>query len=410
MTYASLHQQSDRRLSKNNAVRLMETYMIAFLAGVNTSEWERSYVEQFREDVKSTYTYWPHFEELLHDTLKEVMPLGRDFTFSDITRILEIVSERVGRRTEEGNCQDLQKRLIHMEEAPGTGRVRLRDFYSSYLNNGSWQFQESVGYLRHLGVLDESDPAVARVIIPNYRNMQANCLNVSSFYDLCCIDACEAWMEHMESKIQAPHATPEVIISIVSELPSAHLPANRTLSAALVEKLQDVAEHHGGWVPLHGRLFAQWMHFAYPRECPYPRPPGTAESFSSSEWFEESGTGKSMSPDQMRDYIESGVSTSASAAASGRDEVEDEEGLCSAQMWVMEEQLVDAVNGPATSPPASRSKVGIARKTLLFCAFAAVVLSSLLAMRRSMLQAATALMTTDSLEPWWAKLASSKDK
>ncbi|OLP24478.1 hypothetical protein AK812_SmicGene48940, partial [Symbiodinium microadriaticum] len=23
--------------------------------------------------------------------------------------------------------------------------------------------------------------------------------------------------------------------------------------------------------PLHGRLFAQWMHYAFPHECPYPQ-------------------------------------------------------------------------------------------------------------------------------------------
>merc|ERR1712203_151284 len=31
------------------------------------------------------------------------------------------------------------------------------------------------------------------------------------------------------------------------------------------------ATRHGGHVPIHGRLFAQWMHFAFPLECPYPQ-------------------------------------------------------------------------------------------------------------------------------------------
>ena len=34
--------------------------------------------------------------------------------------------------------------------------------------------------------------------------------------------------------------------------------------------MEQVASHHGGKVPLHGRLFAQWLHHAFPRECPYP--------------------------------------------------------------------------------------------------------------------------------------------
>ena len=28
---------------------------------------------------------------------------------------------------------------------------------------------------------------------------------------------------------------------------------------------------NGGEVPLHGLLFAQWLHYAFPNECPHPR-------------------------------------------------------------------------------------------------------------------------------------------
>merc|ERR1719410_1132043 len=38
----------------------------------------------------------------------------------------------------------------------------------------------------------------------------------------------------------------------------------------LVKKLAYIANRHGNAVPLHGRLFAQWLHFAFPHECPYP--------------------------------------------------------------------------------------------------------------------------------------------
>merc|ERR1719510_1271716 len=44
----------------------------------------------------------------------------------------------------------------------------------------------------------------------------------------------------------------------------------RPLPASLVAKLSGIAAHNGGAVPLHGRLFTQWLHFAFPHECPYP--------------------------------------------------------------------------------------------------------------------------------------------
>merc|ERR1719160_744650 len=35
-------------------------------------------------------------------------------------------------------------------------------------------------------------------------------------------------------------------------------------------QLAEIASLHDGQVPIHGRLFAQWLHFVFPHECPYP--------------------------------------------------------------------------------------------------------------------------------------------
>ena len=37
-----------------------------------------------------------------------------------------------------------------------------------------------------------------------------------------------------------------------------------------------IASHQGGKIPLHGRLFAQWMHHVYPRDYAYPHLSGTS--------------------------------------------------------------------------------------------------------------------------------------
>merc|ERR1740121_1857288 len=39
-------------------------------------------------------------------------------------------------------------------------------------------------------------------------------------------------------------------------------------------QLEEIASAHGGQVPIHGRLFAQWLHYAFPRECPFPHKAG----------------------------------------------------------------------------------------------------------------------------------------
>merc|ERR1719293_535936 len=67
--------------------------------------------------------------------------------------------------------------------------------------------------------------------------------------------------------------------------------APRNLSSALVARLEEIAQHHGGLVPLHGRLFAQWLHHAYPRECPFPHVAGAVEPMYPEEWAQRMGGG-----------------------------------------------------------------------------------------------------------------------
>merc|ERR1719183_822705 len=172
-------------------------------------------------------------------------------------------------------------------EIPGTGRVALSDFYAPALQNSTWNFVESVPYLRQLGALDESNPQQPAVIIPNYLNAPTNCVASSKFYSVCCIDQCEDLLGTLENKIAAPDATPARILEIVSALSSDTVQAPRSLPASLAQRLEDIAAHHGGLVPLHGRLFAQWLHHAYPRECPFPHVSGTTNPLTQEQWLEQ---------------------------------------------------------------------------------------------------------------------------
>jgi len=65
--------------------------------------------------------------------------------------------------------------------------------------------------------------------------------------------------------------------------------APRNLSVYLATRLEDIAKYHAGTVPVHGRLFAQWMHHAYPLECPFPHVAGSTQAISQHEWIERYG-------------------------------------------------------------------------------------------------------------------------
>merc|ERR1719183_3340908 len=60
-----------------------------------------------------------------------------------------------------------------------------------------------------------------------------------------------------------------------------------TLSPALRAQLQEVANLHRGFVPLHGRLFAQFLHYVFPQDCPFPHKAGTVASVSPLEYGDD---------------------------------------------------------------------------------------------------------------------------
>merc|ERR1719407_472414 len=109
----------------------------------------------------------------------------------------------------------------------GAGRVRISDFYKKALNEGKWQFSESVDYLRQLGALDESDPSNPRVIIPNYISGPSNCVASSAYYSVCCLDECESILGRLEQTIAAPEAKPSTILNLIPMIASATMPSNR---------------------------------------------------------------------------------------------------------------------------------------------------------------------------------------
>merc|ERR1719169_222063 len=56
------------------------------------------------------------------------------------------------------------------------------------------------------------------------------------------------------------------------------------LNKNMISQLEQVAKNHGGMVPLHGRLFAQWLHYVFPRECPFPHKSGAVAQVAPAEY------------------------------------------------------------------------------------------------------------------------------
>jgi len=165
-------------------------------------------------------------------------------------------------------CMSIKEQLMS-RDAEGTGRVPLHLFYER-VQNSVFKFEESKDYLRDIGALDESDFTRPKVLIANYVQGPSNCLANSGYFSICCISECESLMGLIESHLRMPTASAELLLSLVGNLTSAIVDSPRIWSEMHRRKLQEVSERHGGEVPIYGRLFAQWLHFAFPNECPYP--------------------------------------------------------------------------------------------------------------------------------------------
>ncbi|CAE7237384.1 unnamed protein product [Symbiodinium sp. CCMP2456] len=164
-------------------------------------------------------------------------------------------------------CMQMKDELVELD-VDGDGRIPLKVFYGQQ-DNAKYQFSESVQYLQEIGALDESGEKKVR--IANYLQGPSNCIASSSYYSICCLSECEGLVNELEAKVQAPAADAAYLLELVGHISSASVDAPRQLPFGLERRLQDIADHNGGQVPLHGRLFAEWMHYAFPHECPYPK-------------------------------------------------------------------------------------------------------------------------------------------
>jgi len=224
------------------------------------------------------YPGWSQTKEFVRDVRQSIVSKSDQLSYLDVSKVVEETGERYG-RWQDTECRSIMAQLLAIEDttAGGAGRVRLADFYRLALHDKQLQFTESRSYLRKLGALDESDPTTPRIIITNYLYGPSNCVASSQYYEVCCINQCEDLMGRLEQEVASPDATSEEIVTIVGSLSSPSLPGGRKISPWLRRELENIVSHHGGRIPLHGRLFAQWMHFAYPRECPYPQISGVSE-------------------------------------------------------------------------------------------------------------------------------------
>jgi len=214
--------------------------------------------------------------------------LAQRYSFHDAHEIVGGITQNFASFWE-SECTEMKDQLIAMD-VHGTGRVPLSRFYGTGLD-ADWRFAESESYLRDLGALDETSTWQGKqVIIPNYIQAASNCIVSTSHYLLCCASSCEPLLGELEAGVGRPVATPAEILRLVGNVTSPGAldgdadEGPPPASASLGRQLDEIAAAHGGQVPIHGRLFAQWLHYAFPRECPFPHKTGAVSALTPAEF------------------------------------------------------------------------------------------------------------------------------
>jgi len=302
-------------LSDSKLEKVIDSAMILFIEGGNLSDTARHHL--IRQKMNLIYPGWKKTQDFAHRVVRDFVQKhgnGSSLSFSGVHEALEEIGLRYG-KFQEVDCLDMKSILMDMDPLR-TGRVPLSDFYG---RKDAWQFSESVEYMRSLGVLDESDSRQgAQVIISNYLTSDNNCLAKSKHQNVCCLHECDALLGAVEAKVLRPMASPTEVLSIVESISSASTPAPRILSPLLKEALLQIAGLHSGKVPLHGRLFSQWLHYAFPHECPFPQLTESVVSMTPEEWGQHFHRSSRATPWQMQAGVRAGHALLARHGHEGR--------------------------------------------------------------------------------------------
>mmetsp|Transcript_109401 Transcript_109401/g.275205 ORF Transcript_109401/g.275205 Transcript_109401/m.275205 type:complete len:601 (+) Transcript_109401:72-1874(+) len=323
--------------------RVIKTYLLYFLLPwTQEAQDNATEIVEFFPEAPAAYPGWDDTVLWVEDLKESIKYQNRGEHnpfehrdeyfrhFASMAHLAETIIDKIG-MFQDIECRMIKNLLLDLEER-NDGRVLLTKFWGPYMKDEHYYFTETPAFLKNLGALDDADPLRPSVIVPNIIYARSNCLATSSsFHSVCCVDQCNVLMETLERNVAHGVARPGLIAELVAALPSDTVAAPRNLSGSLRRKLDMIAARHSGHVPLHGRMFALWMHHAFPNECPFPHASGTEAPMTHDEWSERFGD--SLATDEeMRRYMV--LDNSTTDVAKPQEVHED------VIMWSEEEELV----------------------------------------------------------------------
>mmetsp|Transcript_56871 Transcript_56871/g.157455 ORF Transcript_56871/g.157455 Transcript_56871/m.157455 type:complete len:423 (+) Transcript_56871:71-1339(+) len=205
----------------------------------------------------------------LHEVLRSYLLL---FRYSEGAEVDQQDLARKYGKWQDAECLDMKSTLMRLGGAPGLAPFEA---FRKEPDHGTYQFREGAGYLAATGILQAGEAPQVR--IANYLLGPSNCIAPSRYYTVCCLNDCERLLGDVEAQVRRPAPTAEALLAAV-----------RPASEA-AEALRRLASAGEGLVPLHSSAFREWLHGAFPNDCPLPTSPEAAaedaELASASRWL-----------------------------------------------------------------------------------------------------------------------------
>lgn len=343
VAYHLNHLTTDSHLDHNSLLMVLESHMIVEM--LERHEFDEDLHKEDRKEIHELYPNWESLQDFVHDVVametssilgsgasNPFSSVGRNvFSFDDTVRIAQRISNEYGRWGNQ-ECLELRRFLSEMDHS-ATGRVSLKDFYKVGQADERWAFLETPEYLRQLGSLDESSKTSGpQVLISNYAYGMSNCLTSTPYYSVCCLNECEGLLQQVERQVAKPSASPTEILDAMSRIETSSLTSSAPeLGDKLRMRLEEMAAKGHGKVSLHGRLFAQWLHYAFPHECPFPHAAGSLKPQTQGERLLK-GEDVFMEPENLSKHLQAIEEQSREVSL----EVGEEE------LWSWDEELMHA--------------------------------------------------------------------
>jgi len=281
---------------------VLRSYLLLFRQGKSANLYDAN----LHQSIKSRYSTrsgWVDIvnyeQDVQHDydfnaKMKTNPFVERKYSFEEASQMVINLAEGYG-KWQNADCRDMKEHLMTLDKR-GNGRIPLDTFYKTDAGS-AYEFTESREYLREVGALDESLKGNPSVLIANYLAGPSNCIASNSYYSVCCLSECEHLMNDIEEHTKGPTASPQHLLTLLSNMSSTTVDAPRTFSPDMINRLGQIADQNAeGTVPIHGRMFGQWLHYAFPHECPMPLTAQTA--LTPSAWLNGAAIGTSEEREQ----------------------------------------------------------------------------------------------------------------